>query len=345
MIRSRGTGRASAPPKAREDRERPRGPAAAVPAPAPQFSPAGTVCPADVMTRGPGAARCGTCDRASLGGDGRHPTGTSTRWASHSPGTSSPAVLCSILEVSCRRRREVWAVSDLADARPATQAPAPVASAPPPHPGMVWVPGGTFLMGSDQHYPEEAPAHQVSVDGFWIDRVHRDQPRLRAVRQGDATTSRSPSGRRTRPTIRAHAPRCCSPRPRSSSSRSTGSTWATPTLVDVRTGSELAAPAGAVQLRQAQAGSPRRPRRLGGRRGLRQLGRQGAAHRGRVGVRRPRWPGRRHLRLGRGAHPRRPMDGEHLAGRVPDRRTHEPTATRARRPVGRSRPTATACST
>jgi formylglycine-generating enzyme required for sulfatase activity len=25
-------------------------------------------------------------------------------------------------------------------------------------------------MGSDDHYPEEAPAHQVTVDGFWIDR-------------------------------------------------------------------------------------------------------------------------------------------------------------------------------
>ena len=35
---------------------------------------------------------------------------------------------------------------------------------------MAWIPGGTFLMGSDHHYPEEAPAHQVTVDGFWIDR-------------------------------------------------------------------------------------------------------------------------------------------------------------------------------
>jgi formylglycine-generating enzyme required for sulfatase activity len=35
---------------------------------------------------------------------------------------------------------------------------------------MVPVPGGTFLMGSDRHYPEEAPAHPVTVDGFWIDR-------------------------------------------------------------------------------------------------------------------------------------------------------------------------------
>ena len=25
-------------------------------------------------------------------------------------------------------------------------------------------------MGSDRHYPEEAPAHRVTVDGFWIDR-------------------------------------------------------------------------------------------------------------------------------------------------------------------------------
>jgi formylglycine-generating enzyme required for sulfatase activity len=37
------------------------------------------------------------------------------------------------------------------------------------HSGMVFVPGGTFRMGSDHHYPEEAPAHRVSVDSFWID--------------------------------------------------------------------------------------------------------------------------------------------------------------------------------
>jgi formylglycine-generating enzyme required for sulfatase activity len=34
---------------------------------------------------------------------------------------------------------------------------------------MVWVPGGSFLMGSDLHYPEESPAHRVTVSGFWID--------------------------------------------------------------------------------------------------------------------------------------------------------------------------------
>jgi len=36
---------------------------------------------------------------------------------------------------------------------------------------VVFIPGGTFRMGSDTHYPEEAPAHDVSVDDFWIDRT------------------------------------------------------------------------------------------------------------------------------------------------------------------------------
>jgi formylglycine-generating enzyme len=35
--------------------------------------------------------------------------------------------------------------------------------------GMAWIPSGTFAMGSDRHYREEAPVHQVAVDGFWID--------------------------------------------------------------------------------------------------------------------------------------------------------------------------------
>ena len=35
---------------------------------------------------------------------------------------------------------------------------------------MAWIGAATFRMGSDRHYPEEAPAHRVTVDGFWIDR-------------------------------------------------------------------------------------------------------------------------------------------------------------------------------
>jgi formylglycine-generating enzyme required for sulfatase activity len=34
---------------------------------------------------------------------------------------------------------------------------------------MIWIPGGTFRMGSNDHYPEEAPVHLAAVDGFWID--------------------------------------------------------------------------------------------------------------------------------------------------------------------------------
>ena len=47
----------------------------------------------------------------------------------------------------------------------------PDARADAPHPNMIRIPGGTFRMGSDHHYPEEAPAHQVSVEEFWIDRT------------------------------------------------------------------------------------------------------------------------------------------------------------------------------
>jgi len=45
---------------------------------------------------------------------------------------------------------------DLGHAAPSTQ-------------GMIYIEGGTYWMGSDKHYPEEAPAHPVAVDGFWID--------------------------------------------------------------------------------------------------------------------------------------------------------------------------------
>ena len=34
---------------------------------------------------------------------------------------------------------------------------------------MIFVTGGTFRMGSDKHYPEEAPAHNVTVGSFLID--------------------------------------------------------------------------------------------------------------------------------------------------------------------------------
>ena len=50
----------------------------------------------------------------------------------------------------------------------------PIQTIDPPsgttHPGMAWIPAGTFRMGSEDYYPEEGPVHEVSVGGFWIDR-------------------------------------------------------------------------------------------------------------------------------------------------------------------------------
>lgn len=41
-----------------------------------------------------------------------------------------------------------------------------------PDSDMVWVNGGGFSMGSNGHYPEEGPAHSVTVEGFWIDKYN-----------------------------------------------------------------------------------------------------------------------------------------------------------------------------
>jgi formylglycine-generating enzyme required for sulfatase activity len=47
-------------------------------------------------------------------------------------------------------------------------------NAPPPAapPGMVWIPGGTFLMGTDDpRFPDSGPVHKVTVGGFWMDKT------------------------------------------------------------------------------------------------------------------------------------------------------------------------------
>ncbi|MCG6157608.1 formylglycine-generating enzyme family protein [Rubinisphaera margarita] len=58
--------------------------------------------------------------------------------------------------------------------------PPPITEAPGPAPkGMVWIPGGSFTMGTEELPPtgenpdkikaDEIPAHEVIVDGFWMD--------------------------------------------------------------------------------------------------------------------------------------------------------------------------------
>jgi len=44
----------------------------------------------------------------------------------------------------------------------------------PPGPapeGMVWIPGGTAILGDDEGPPDERPTHSVTIDGFWMDRT------------------------------------------------------------------------------------------------------------------------------------------------------------------------------
>lgn len=66
-----------------------------------------------------------------------------------------------------------WAVQLHASADPArTLATAGECSVPAgdaAHPGMVWVPGGSFTMGAENAYREEGPAHLQEVAGFWMD--------------------------------------------------------------------------------------------------------------------------------------------------------------------------------
>jgi formylglycine-generating enzyme required for sulfatase activity len=44
--------------------------------------------------------------------------------------------------------------------------------------GMVWIPGGTFWMGSDDGAPDERPRHKVKVNGFWMDKCEVSNAQL-----------------------------------------------------------------------------------------------------------------------------------------------------------------------
>jgi sulfatase modifying factor 1 len=59
---------------------------------------------------------------------------------------------------------------------------------------MVWIPGGTFRMGSEDHYPEESPTRDIEVSGFYLSRTPITNARFAAfvVATGYVTVAERP---------------------------------------------------------------------------------------------------------------------------------------------------------
>jgi acetoin utilization deacetylase AcuC-like enzyme/formylglycine-generating enzyme required for sulfatase activity len=57
---------------------------------------------------------------------------------------------------------------------------------------MVFIPGGTFAMGSDKGTPDEAPVHKVSVSPFWMDRYEVVQEEFKKYQRPDPSHFKGP---------------------------------------------------------------------------------------------------------------------------------------------------------
>ena len=192
---------------------------------------------------------------------------------------------------------EIARGNQLADARRQARRGSP----PPgkrPAEGMVWIPGGTFLMGSDHHYPEEAPAHKVTVNGFWMDRYAVTNADFRRFVEATryVTLAERPANAADYPGAK---PELLEPSavvfrktagpvdlrdPHNWWTYVRGANWRHPR-------GPGSSPAGSVE-------APGRPRGLRGRRRVCEVGWKGAADRGRVGIRRARRTRRCRVRVG-----------------------------------------------
>ena len=159
---------------------------------------------------------------------------------------------------------------------------------------FVWIPPQTTILGSDAHYAEEAPAREVTVDGFWL-QTHQ-VTNAEFAEFVDATGYLTVAERPLNPDDYPGAP---------PENLQPGSMvfHRTPGPVDLRhlnqwwtwtPGACWNHPRGPRSSTTRPRASSRRPRRLRGCVGVRALGRHPVAHRSAVGGGRARWrwPGR-----------------------------------------------------
>ena len=182
--------------------------------------------------------------------------------------------------------------------------------------GMISIPGGTFRMGSDNHYPEEAPVHRVTVDAFWIDHtpVTNRQFKEFVRATGHVTFAEIPPDPKDYPGALPHMLYAGSLvfMPPGAASRSAR----LERMVALHQGRRLAPPLWTQEQHRRARQPSGRARDLRRRAGLRAMGGQGPADRGRMGIRRARRSRGCGVRLGRRVHARRPAHGQYLAGRI-----------------------------
>ena len=198
---------------------------------------------------------------------------------------------------------------------------------------MVFIPGGTFRMGSDHHYPEEAPVHRVTVDGFWIDRTpvtNRDFRKFVNATGYVTFAEIKPDAKDYPGALAAHAEGRLAGLHAAEACRRHARLEP---MVEFQIRRQLAPALRAALLDQRARRSSGRACRVSRCRSLCEVGRQGIADRSRVGVRRARRARRRRVRLGRRVHARRPAHGEHLAGRIPAPEPRTRTAIERTSPV------------
>ena len=164
---------------------------------------------------------------------------------------------------------------------------------------MVWIPGGTFRMGSDRHYPEEAPAHRVTVDGFWIDRTPVTNAQFREFVEatGYVTFAEIAPDPKDYPGALPHMLKAGSLVFTSARARVDLRDWSQ--WWTFKFGADWRHPYGPRQLDRGLDDHPVVHVAYSDARGLCALGRQGAADGSGVGVRRARRPRRRRVRVGR----------------------------------------------